>query len=135
MDGVTYEMFQHELVALYMCQGFQAHTPLPPVQLTFRDYACAIAARRGGALREAAEAYWLGRLDRYEIPGPPEVPQLGNGTRSARGFVHRGGRLAAAEWAAVKKWLAGNGVTPTLGLLAVYAATLQRWSGSDRPDP
>lgn len=98
-----------------------------PLDLSYRDHVLAEAEAQKGSRYRAAEKYWLDRL-----PGLPPAPALPTAVQPATisrpVFGHRGGRLPAVRWAAVKDFARQFGVTPSAVLMAAYADVLRTWS-------
>ncbi len=98
-----------------------------PLDLSYRDHVLAEAEAQRGARYRAAEKYWLDRLP--ELPPAPALPlAVQPGTIGRPVFGHRGGRLPATRWAAIKDFARQFGVTPSAVLLAAYADVLRTWS-------
>ncbi|MFE7569224.1 amino acid adenylation domain-containing protein [Streptomyces sp. NPDC057539] len=98
-----------------------------PLDLSYRDHVLAEAAAQEGPRYRAAEKYWLDRLP--ELPPAPALPlAVPPGTIGRPQFGHRGGRLPAARWTAVKESARRFGVTPSAVLMTAYADVLRTWS-------
>ncbi|CAM5281418.1 hypothetical protein GCM10010329_78900 [Streptomyces spiroverticillatus] len=98
-----------------------------PLDLSYRDHVLAeVRAQQGDRYREA-EKYWTDRLP--ELPPAPALPlAVRPGTIGRPVFGHRGGRLPAAQWSAVKDSARRLGITPSAVLLTAYADVLRTWS-------
>ncbi|MFE9765314.1 amino acid adenylation domain-containing protein [Streptomyces sp. NPDC005808] len=98
-----------------------------PLELSFRDYVLAQEGLRGGALGQAAAAYWADRLD--TLPPSPELPlaaapeQLGTPR-----FVRHRAVLAPERWETLRAAAGRHGLTPSGVLLAAYAEVVRTWS-------
>lgn len=105
--------------------------PLPPLEITFRDYVLADIASRESAGWQRSRAYWLARVQ--DLPPAPELPlAIDPSTLGAAHFKRRHVHLDAADWLALKRRAARYGVTPASVLLTAYAAVLAAWSRSSR---
>jgi amino acid adenylation domain-containing protein len=126
-DAWSFNLLARELRQLYA----DPEAPLPPVELTFRDYVTAEPALQHSAAYRTAECYWDKRLE--TLPPAPELPiakspsSLGE-TR----FERRSGGLGAEPWGRLKERAAGWGVTPSGLILACFAEALAAWSKSPR---
>ncbi|MEZ4436537.1 MAG: amino acid adenylation domain-containing protein [bacterium] len=102
--------------------------PVRAPALTFRDYVQWAASTRDPAARAAAEAYWRARLD--TLPGPPRLPlaQAPEAIGRPR-FERRQFTLPTPDWRALREAAKQREVTPSVALLAAFAATLARWAG------
>ncbi|AWB07840.1 hypothetical protein A6A40_22545 (plasmid) [Azospirillum humicireducens] len=102
---------------------------LPPLTLSFRDYALAERAQEGTPGWQAARAHWLERLDR--IPPAPDLP-----LRRAPGGIERptfrtlDHRLPAALWQRFQTRAAGLGLTASGALLTAFTQLLATYSRS-----
>ncbi|MBP2231652.1 amino acid adenylation domain-containing protein [Azospirillum agricola] len=100
---------------------------LPPLTLSFRDYALAEQAQQGTPAWQAARAHWLERLDR--IPPAPDLP-----LRRAPGGIDRptfrtlDHRLPAALWQRFQARAAGLGLTASGALLTAFTQLLATYS-------
>ncbi|WP_345025939.1 condensation domain-containing protein, partial [Streptomyces sedi] len=104
-------------------------TPLPPLEMSFRDYVLAEAAIENTELWERSRDYWWNRLN--ELPPAPELPMAKDpSTIAYPKFVRHQTTLDATSWSRLKTRAARAGLTPTGLLLAAYAETLTRWSRS-----
>ncbi|MEU0518314.1 amino acid adenylation domain-containing protein [Streptosporangium sp. NPDC006007] len=111
----------------YQDAGLSAEPP----ELSFRDYVLAEEALRETELYERSLAYWRDRV--RQLPPAPELPTaLAPGELGRPMFVRRHARLDAQVWARIKEKAGEHGVTPSSVLVAAYAATVARWSKSQR---
>ncbi len=127
-DGWSFAVIQHDLGALYAARVDGADAQLPALPIRYTDYADWQRRRydRDGA---ALLAYWREQLDGLaplvlpaDRPRPRERSFAG-GTRRMQ--LDR--RLADELLALGRR----EACTPTMTLLAVYAALLHRYSGQD----
>ncbi|KRV64423.1 non-ribosomal peptide synthetase [Pseudomonas citronellolis] len=124
-DFVSIQCLLRELDQLY-------HDPeqaLPELQLTFRDILLAERTARDSpaarARRERDRSYWLQRLP--TLPDAPELPLLEQ-QHPGTGFERHALRLEPRQWQAFRQQAAGQRLTPSAAVLAVFAETLGRWS-------
>jgi amino acid adenylation domain-containing protein/non-ribosomal peptide synthase protein (TIGR01720 family) len=105
--------------------------PLPPLEITFRDYLMAERSLAETALHERSLTYWRGRLD--TLPPAPELPLArAAGSVESPQFTRRSGSLAPERWSRLKARATAAGLTPSGLLLAVYAEVLGAWSKGER---
>jgi amino acid adenylation domain-containing protein/FkbM family methyltransferase len=125
-DARSLRVLLSELARLYL------HTdlPLPPIEVSFRDYVLAELALRGTEAHRRAAEYWHGHL--AGLPPAPELPLLPAAPGSAPRFVRRSAGLPPAEWERLKARAAAAGLSPSSALLAAFAAVLAAWSKSPR---
>ncbi|MFI1588224.1 amino acid adenylation domain-containing protein [Streptomyces halstedii] len=105
---------------------------LPPVDATFRDYVLAERRLRESGRYARDRAYWWDRLD--GLPGAPALPLRDDhdpATAPPR-FRRLTATLDDRVWRSLKARAAGHGVTPANAVLAAYAETIGRWSGTER---
>ncbi|WP_434524889.1 amino acid adenylation domain-containing protein [Photorhabdus asymbiotica] len=101
--------------------------PLTPQAFTFRDYVMAEQAQRESKEWRASWAYWQEQL--LSLPPAPRLPL--NPQLSQRGqpqFTTYEGRLAQSDWQILKQSWKKWGVTPSAGLLTLFAHTLEWYS-------
>jgi yersiniabactin nonribosomal peptide synthetase len=105
--------------------------PLPPLDLTFRDYVLAINALQGSTSYQNDREYWFNRLS--DLPAAPELPLAKRpGDIVTQRFTRLDYRLERATWQRLKKRASGVGLTPPGVLLAAYAEILSAWSRNPR---
>ncbi|KMJ47087.1 peptide/polyketide synthetase [Xenorhabdus khoisanae] len=101
--------------------------PLAPQTFTFRDYVVAEQAQRESKEWRASWAYWQEQLlslpPAPRLPLNPQLPQ-----RSQPQFTTHEGRLAQSDWQILKQNWKKWGVTPSAGLLTLFAHTLEWYS-------
>jgi len=102
---------------------------MPVLELSFRDYALALAGLEESELYRRAWSYWQERLP--ALPPAPDLP-LARSPRSVpvSRMVRRSGRLAPELWNRFRVRATRAGVSPTAALAAVYAEVLAAWSKS-----
>ena len=132
-DGA--DALAHALAHALSPEALLAAAPLASVSLSYRDYVVSMQEQLPATrAHQRSIAYWRARLD--QLPPPPELPRIpvvaarssdGRTERSAcarapsedagapptERFVHRGGRLPAAEWCAVLEMCSAHGVSVT----------------------
>ncbi|GAA2136219.1 hypothetical protein GCM10009760_15560 [Kitasatospora kazusensis] len=98
---------------------------LPPIGVSFRDYAC--QAGPTPAERDRSLSHWRERLP--ELPPPPALPLAVDPAAVARPrFVRRETWLGPDRWQALQARARDAGCTPSALLLACYAEVLGVWS-------
>ncbi|MEV7612194.1 amino acid adenylation domain-containing protein [Streptomyces sp. NPDC089799] len=105
---------------------------LPPVDVTFRDYVLAERALADTPRYARDRAYWWDRID--GLPGAPALPLRDDHDPASAPPLFR--RLTTTVddtvWQALKERAARHGSTPANAVLAAYAETIGRWSGTER---
>ena len=129
-DARSITILINEFVDLYLDPGKELEHP----EVTFRDYVLAQRATQEPDHPWAEQVardhnYWQNRLE--ELPGAPEVP-LTPPRQSPPRFHRHVLRLDTSRWKALRTVAASAGTSPTGLLLAVYGATLARWSRRPR---
>ncbi|WFQ80453.1 amino acid adenylation domain-containing protein [Xenorhabdus sp. SF857] len=106
--------------------------PLVPQAFTFRDYVMAEHAQRESKEWRASWAYWQEQL--LSLPPAPRLPlesRLSQPQLSQRNqpqFTTYEGRVAQSDWQHLKQCWKKWGVTPSAGLLTLFAHTLEWYS-------
>ena len=106
---------------------------LEPPEVGYRDCVLALTAAEESEAGRRSRAYWYDRL--ADFPDAPAVPTV-SGDAAAAGLGRRSHLsrheivLGAADWSAIRGRAAGQGLSATNTLLAVYAEVLSAWSGS-----
>ncbi|MBI1925979.1 amino acid adenylation domain-containing protein, partial [Candidatus Poribacteria bacterium] len=105
--------------------------PLPPLELSFRDYVLAEATLRDSELYRRSWDYWVRRLP--TLPPAPQLPLAKHPSSLTRPrFVRRSAHFSKETWQRLKTRATHAGMTPTGVTLAAYAEILARWSKSQR---
>jgi amino acid adenylation domain-containing protein len=126
-DAWSTRLLARELMLLYR----DPEAPLPPLELSFRDYVLGEEGLRESAPYRRSEAYWRGRLD--TLPPAPELPLARDpSTLDKPRFQRRQHRLEAPRWQALQRRAAAAGVSASGLLLAVFAEALRGWSKEPR---
>lgn len=108
-----------------------AGEPLPPLDISFRDYLLAERGLRETARYHRDRDYWRGRLD--DLPGAPELPlATQTATTEPVRFARHRFRMPEREWARLRERASAYGITPGNTVLAAYASVLDRWSRHGR---
>jgi amino acid adenylation domain-containing protein len=104
---------------------------LPPLTLSYRDYALASAAVRDTPLHQRALAYWRDRV--RDLPPGPDLPlAMAPAALTSPEFAARRAVIPRAVWERFTDRAAKLGVTPSVALLAVYARVLGTWCRGGR---
>ncbi len=100
---------------------------LPPLELSFRDYALAEQHLRETELYKRSQDYWLNRID--TLPPAPDLPlaKSPHQLKQHRTKRYEGG-IDRTEWQQLKQRAAKAGLTPSGALLAAFAEIMTLWS-------
>ncbi|MEM8603686.1 MAG: amino acid adenylation domain-containing protein, partial [Cyanobacteria bacterium P01_H01_bin.121] len=124
-DAWSFQLLGREMAQLLQGHG-QGHNQ-PDLSLRFRDYRLADLAFEQTATYAEALDYWRDRL--ATLPPAPELPlTMAPSAMQQPQFVRRSGKLAAADWSALKQAAGLHGLTPSGVVLAAFAEILARWS-------
>ncbi|HWK88949.1 MAG TPA: amino acid adenylation domain-containing protein, partial [Longimicrobium sp.] len=129
-DGWSFGILFDELSVLYAGHLRGQRAPLPPLPITYADFAAWQRTQLSGeALRRQVE-HWRAAL--AGIPPALELPadRTRPAERSHRGAVHPVS-ISPELYARVRTVAASHGATPYMVLLAAFQALLGRWSGQD----
>ncbi|MBD2128008.1 amino acid adenylation domain-containing protein [Microcoleus sp. FACHB-1] len=100
---------------------------LPPLELSFRDYALAEQGLRETELYKRSQNYWLSRID--TLPPAPDLPLAKNPHQLKQHRVKRyEGGIERTHWQQLKQCAAKAGLTPSGVLLAAFAEIMTLWS-------
>lgn len=105
---------------------FDTNAVLPDLNVRFRDYVVAERKMRRGSSFNKDREYWLKRLD--ALPSAPELPLLDNFSNDNVRFERNQFMIGKHEWDRFCDYSRATGITPAAAVMAVYAATLARWS-------
>ncbi|HYO52712.1 condensation domain-containing protein, partial [Archangium sp.] len=124
-DFVSSSVFMDELTVLYGAYREGKHSPLPPVELQYRDFTLWERQwmQEGGL--ERLRSYWGGKL--AHPPAAPRLPydRAPNGDEGLEG-AHHHFELPAALSESVRAFCVKEGSTPFLFMLAVFETLLFR---------
>jgi len=100
---------------------------LPPLELSFRDYALAEQGLRETELYKRSQNYWLNRID--SLPPAPDLPLARSPQQLKQHRVKRyEGGIDRTHWQPLKQRAAKAGLTPSGVLLAAFAEIMTLWS-------
>jgi len=130
---VSYDLLVFDAWSLFRLfeEWFQLYqnpeVALPPLELSFRDYALAEQSLRETELYKRSQDYWLSRIDTF--PPAPDLPlaKSPHELKQHRTKRYEGG-IAHTEWQQLKQHAAKAGLTPSGVLLAAFAEILTLWS-------
>ncbi|UYH51623.1 SDR family NAD(P)-dependent oxidoreductase [Candidatus Kirkpatrickella diaphorinae] len=125
LDLLLFDVRSLKIMMDDLAAAYRGET-LPALSITFRDYVMAEAARRESAAWQTDWLYWCDRL--YDLPPSPALP-LNTLSPPARPRLEtRTGRIEAQDWQRLKARWRSWGVTPSVGLLTLFARTLEIWA-------
>jgi amino acid adenylation domain-containing protein len=105
--------------------------PLPPLEISFRDFLLTELEIQRTELFKRSEQYWLDRID--TLPPKPQLPLAANPAAIEKPrFVRRHFVLEAGKWQALKARAQLAELTPSGLLLAAFAEVLGFWSQSSQ---
>ncbi|KAK0038782.1 amino acid adenylation domain-containing protein [Biomphalaria pfeifferi] len=104
---------------------------LPPLTLSYRDYALTVEGFRHQESFRRAQSYWQSRAAQLHLP--PALPYTKAFSEiTKQTFVRYSGRLEQAQWQKLKQRAAAAGVTPSGITLSAMVEVLARWSQEQR---
>ncbi|MBT2385828.1 non-ribosomal peptide synthetase [Streptomyces sp. ISL-11] len=104
---------------------------LPPVDVTFREYALALERGSEAPRHKKALEYWTSRAE--TLAPPPDLPLAKSPVSVYKPrFTHREFHLPEAEWKRLQARCEERGLTPTAVLATVFSEVLAAWSGTRR---
>ncbi|MUK51037.1 non-ribosomal peptide synthetase [Aliivibrio fischeri] len=122
-DWASAEILFVELDSLLLDQN----AVLPELKIDFRDYLIAERSLIDTPAYEQAARYWQSRI--AELPLAPELPSLNAPADIDKvEFKRHHLRFPLSQWQVFKQSASKAGLTPSVAVLAAYAAVLQRWS-------
>lgn len=125
VDGWSLTVIFTEWAQLY----HRPDEPLPPLNLTFRDYVFAERALKKSSKFKADADYWKQRIG--QMAAAPDLPLAKTPQEVDEGrFTRLGLKLGAASWNSIKQHCNQSGVTPIVVLLTAYAYVIGMWSQS-----
>ncbi|GIJ79620.1 pyochelin synthetase [Micromonospora phaseoli] len=125
-DFISVQVVLDELHRLY----HRPDEPLPPLEVTFRDYQLAERAVRDSPRHERDRQWWLARVD--DLPAAPELPTVARPADSEGRFRRWETRLSSQVWEGLRQRAGRHGVSPSGAVLAAYADTIAAWSRRTR---
>jgi amino acid adenylation domain-containing protein len=127
IDGGSYQILFRELEQFYNAPN----KPLPPLELSFRDYVLATIALEDSPIYQKSLDYWLRRIP--TLPPAPELPLAQNPSSIQKPrFVSLEYKLDSHILDRLTNRAAKAGLTLASTLLAVYAEVIKLWSKSPR---
>ncbi|MDR0269648.1 non-ribosomal peptide synthetase, partial [Paenibacillus sp.] len=122
-DGYSMFRLLNEWARLY----HEPKSPLPAVEVSFRDYVLALERLKESSAYQRDLEYWLQRL--HDLPPAPDLPlaQKPESLTEQR-FSRLETKLNRQTWRELKKVTAEAGVTPSGILLAAFTEILALWS-------
>jgi len=137
LGGGCYRLYMNLDLLLFDVQSFKVMMDdwatcyqgkaLEPLKITFRDYVLDEQAQRHHPAWLKAWCYWQERLP--DLPPAPRLPVSKHLQPSVQPhFTTYQGILACAPWQALKNTWRDWGVTPSAGLMTLFAWTLERWA-------
>lgn len=123
IDGRSLQILIQEMAELL--KDYKA--VLPPLELSFRDYALSYQSFKNSEDYQQALEYWHNRIPK--LPSGPELP-LAKQPSSLKDyhFSHLATKLSPDTWLQIKTKATQKGLTPTLVVFAAYAEVLKAWS-------
>ncbi|MFI6934715.1 amino acid adenylation domain-containing protein [Streptomyces sp. NPDC050287] len=127
-DGWSFGILREELRAAYTARVTGARPHLPPIAMTFREFAVQERARHTSADEDRG---WLPPASGAGLSRAPDDGRLARGGElvSPAG-IHRF-TLPASAYRTLIDRAAAVGATPNMALLAAFALVLSRWQGRD----
>ena len=126
-DGWSMGVFWGELSALYEAYAGGRPSPLPPLEVQYRDYAVWQREHLVGERLARQVSYWRSQLEglsTLELPTDHPRPPRPSYRAARESFV-----LDPAISAEVQRLARANGATPFMVLLAAFQLLLARWAG------
>ncbi|AFZ17614.1 non-ribosomal peptide synthetase [Allocoleopsis franciscana] len=132
---ISYDLLIFDAWSLFRLfeQWFQLYqnpeVALPPLELSFRDYALAEQRLQETQLYQRSRDYWLSRID--TLPPAPDLPlaKSPHQLKQYRSKRYESG-LDRTQWQQLKQRAAQVGLTPSGVLLAAFAEIITVWSKS-----
>ena len=127
MDLGSLHVFMREWADLYV----HPEEPLPPLEISFRDFLLTEREIERTELFKRSERYWLDRLE--TLPPRPQLPLVTNAAAiEKQRFTRRHFTLDEKTWRSLKERARRAELTPSGLLLAAFAEVLEFWSRSPR---
>ena len=126
-DLKSIEILLDEWFRLYV----NPEAPLPPLEISFRDYVLAEQALLDSEAYRRSREYWSRRIQ--TLPPGPELPLATSPGRLSRPrFSRRAATLERKRWSRLKLRARELGLTPAAVLLTAFSEILAVWSESLR---
>ncbi|MEM9004050.1 MAG: amino acid adenylation domain-containing protein [Cyanobacteria bacterium P01_F01_bin.86] len=126
-DGRSWTIISSELAQTMQ----DRELPLPPLELSFRDYVLKQISLKNSTSYSRSLEYWQSRL--LTLPPSPELPIAKNPAQIEHPrFGRRSGLLDKGAWHRLKQRVKGVGLTPSGLLLSAFAEILTVWSKSPK---
>ncbi|QDR79901.1 non-ribosomal peptide synthetase [Sporomusa termitida] len=126
-DWASIWLLLSEFESLY----YQPEKKLPALTLSFRDYLMAERSLRESPVYVKDKEYWLSRIG--DLPPAPELPVASTKARPGKARFSRQSLLVDLPvWKTFKQKAQQRGLTPTIAIMTAYAATIERWSVSNK---
>lgn len=109
---------------------YRPDEPLPPIDISYRDYLVAVRRARDSARHERDQQYWQERMD--TLPAGPDLPLVDGSEQAPPTFTRYGVHLRADRFAALRERAAAHDVTVSTAALAAFAEVIGRWSNEPR---
>ncbi|MEN2427852.1 amino acid adenylation domain-containing protein [Chromobacterium vaccinii] len=124
-DGASVNLMLRDLRTLYLNPA----EPLPPLQLSFRDYVLYLERQKDTAGYRQALAYWQRKL--ADLPDTPALPLAkAPGQVESPRFARLEARLDREDWNRMRAIGTARGMTPSSIVLSAYCEVLRAWSSS-----
>ncbi|MDV3347346.1 amino acid adenylation domain-containing protein [Leptothoe sp. LEGE 181152] len=122
-DGRSWTIVSRELAQLMQTPEY----PLPPLELSFRDYVLKKISLKSSESYSRSLTYWQDRL--LTLPPSPELPIAKQPAQIKHPqFARRSGHLDNDAWNHLKQRAKSIGLTPSGLLLSAFAEVLTVWS-------
>ena len=105
-------------------------TELSEIGASFRDYVIAEREMKTGVAYENDKKYWLDKLE--EFPPCPHLDINKYVPNEIVSFDRKFLQFTPEQWAVIKRCAVENAVTPTVLMLMIYSAVLERYSENKR---
>ncbi|MGG4446589.1 amino acid adenylation domain-containing protein [Brevibacillus porteri] len=123
LDGWSQSMVTQQLDAFYRNPAQWVE----PLDISYRDYVCAVSAYKKLPAYHKAQQYWLAKLP--ELPGPPELLLKKQPDEiKAPTPIQLTRTILQKDWQKFQENAASFGVSPQLGLFAAFAYVIGHWS-------
>ncbi|MCE7009273.1 amino acid adenylation domain-containing protein [Kibdelosporangium philippinense] len=125
LDAASFLQLFDEWMRLYE----NPDEPLPPVDITFRDYVLSAQRLRDTEFMVPSRTYWLDRI--AEFPMAPNLPfAVDPAEITTPAFEGRRHFTTPEKWAELKQFAARLSITPSVLVIGCFAEVLARWAQS-----